>query len=172
MRLFLVFLITMMTTFAMAKTVKTFYPDGSKKSETTYKDGKKNGIEHIFYPDGATLKYSKGYVHGKLHGLQQTYSQNAMLIQEKSYNHGRLDGRSHYYQNGLLAKEIDYRNGRLDGSYKEFFPSGLIKLEIFWRNGRAMEGFNYGKDGARTSIDASILEELQGDKILDESSEK
>jgi antitoxin component YwqK of YwqJK toxin-antitoxin module len=170
MKLLSIFLVTLLTTFAMAKTVKTFYPDGSKKSETSYKEGKKNGIEHIFYPDGATLKYSKSYIYGKLHGLQQSYSQDAMLVREISYNHGRLDGRSRYYHKGLLTKEIDYRNGLLDGSYKEFFPSGLIKLEIFWRNGRAIEGYSYSEEGKRTPINAKVLKELQSDKIADESS--
>jgi antitoxin component YwqK of YwqJK toxin-antitoxin module len=154
----------------MAKTVKTFYPDGNKKSETSYKDGKKNGIEHIFYPDGATLKYSKSYIYGKLHGLQQTYNQDAILIREISYNHGCLDGRSRYYHKGLLAKEIDYRNGLLDGSYKEFFPSGLVKLKIFWRNGRAIEGYSYSEEGKGMPISTKTLEELEGNKIANELS--
>jgi antitoxin component YwqK of YwqJK toxin-antitoxin module len=145
---------------AWAETVKTFYPDGSKRSETTYKDGRKNGVEHIFYPDGATLKYSRNYVYGKLHGLQQKYDKNALLIEEENYTHGKLDGRSRYYHNGLLVSEIDYRLGLPDGEYKEYYPSGVMRLKIIWLRGKAIEGYRYSEDGKRTPVDAKSLQQL------------
>ena len=150
-------LLIFFVTLVSAETKKSYYPDGTIKSAITYKNGKKNGAEHIYYPDGATLQYSRNYVYGKLHGLQQVYSRNAMLIQEESYSHGRLDGRSRYYKNGLLLREVDYRNGLLDGTYREFFPSGLVKLQIIWRNGRAIEGYTYDETGGRKSISSKVL---------------
>ncbi len=164
MKISVFFLITLFVTFASAKTVKEFYPDGTIKSAITYKDGKKNGADHAYYPDGATLKHAYSYVYGRLHGLQQEYSKNALLTQEENYRHGRLDGRSRYYQNGLLVSEADYKNGMLDGDYSEFFPSGMIKVKIFWRRGKAMEGYKYTEDGARTSLSADTLKLLNADK--------
>jgi antitoxin component YwqK of YwqJK toxin-antitoxin module len=164
MKIFVFFLITLFATFATAKTVKEFYPDGTIKSAVTYKDGKKNGVDHAYYPDGATLKHAYSYAYGRLHGLQQEYDKNALLLQEENYRHGRLDGRSRYYQNGLLVSEADYQNGLLDGEYKEFFPSGMIRLVIFWRRGKATEGYKYTEEGSRTSLSAETLKLLNTDK--------
>ena len=164
MKIFVLFLITLFATLANAKTVKEFYPDGTIKSAVTYKDDKKNGVEHAFYPDGATLKHAYTYAYGRLHGLQQEYSENALLVQEENYRHGRLDGRSRYYQNGLLVSEADYRNGLPDGEYREYFPSGMVKLEIFWRRGKATEGFKYSEGGSRTSLSAETLRILNNKK--------
>ncbi|MEA3455318.1 MAG: hypothetical protein U9R26_02315 [Campylobacterota bacterium] len=160
MRIILFFLITLLATFASAKTVKEFYPDGSIKSAVTYKDGKKNGVDHAFYPDGATLRHAYNYAYGRLHGLQQEYDKNALLTQEENYRHGRLDGRSRYYQNGLLVSEADYQNGLLDGGYREYFPSGMVRVEIFWRRGKATEGYKYREDGSRTSLSTETLQIL------------
>ena len=151
--------------FATTETKKSYYPDGVIKSAITYKNGKKNGAEHIYYPDGAILQYSRNYVLGRLHGLQQEYDQNAMLIKEESYSHGRLDGRSRYYHNGILTQEVEYRNGLLDGTYREFFPSGLVKVEIFWKNGRTIEGYRYDKDGRRKAIDKQTLQALKSKTV-------
>ena len=165
MKYILAILLAVFGTFSLAETKKSYYPDGVIKSAITYKDGKKNGAEHIYYPDGAILQYSRNYVYGKLHGLQQKYDKDAMLIQEESYSFGRLDGRSRYYHNGLLIREVDYRNGLLDGSYREFFPSGLIRLEILWRNGRAIEGYTSDENGKRTTLGSKSLHALKPDKI-------
>ena len=137
---------------AETQTRKTYYPDGLLKSATTYKNGRKNGAEHIYYPDGATLKYSRVYEYDKLHGLQQEYGPDALLIKEESYSHGRLDGVSRYYHNGLLQKELEYRNGYLDGMYREFYPSGLVKVEIRLRRGIPEEGYIYDETGRRKAM--------------------
>jgi len=165
MKIVISILILVSVAFATTETKKSYYPDGVIKSAITYKNGKKNGAEHIYYPDGAILQYSRNYVLGRLHGLQQEYDRNAMLIKEESYNHGRLDGRSRYYHNGILMREVEYRNGLLDGTYREFFPSGLVRLEIFWKNGRALEGYRYDKSGRRKAIDGQTLQALKSKTV-------
>ncbi len=161
----LLFILTLLSVVTFAETDKSFYPDGTIKSVITYKDGKKNGVEHAFYADGATLKYAKNYAYGKLHGTQQQYSQNALLIQEESYKHGRLDGRSRFYRDGLLKREVEYTHGMVDGTYREFYPSGLVKVKIIWRRNRAVEGYEYSEIGTRTPLNSKFLQNLQSKDI-------
>ncbi len=170
MKLYLFILIPLLLTFTHAKTIKSFYADGTIKSAITYKDGKKNGVEHIFYEDGATLKVANNYVYGRLHGLQQRYSQDALLIQEENYQQGRLDGLSRYYRNGLLQREVEYMNGMVDGTYREFFPSGMRKLEIVWRRDKAVEGYWYTEEGTRSSMSAKAIQNLKPSDIPGSSS--
>jgi len=160
MRNIRIILFAFFITFAIAETHKSYYPDGKIKSAATYKDGIKSGVEHIYYPDGATLMYAKNYLHGKLHGLQQKYDKSALLIQEENYTHGKLDGKSRYYHNGLLVSEIEYRRGLPDGEYKEFYPSGVMRLRIIWRRGKAIEGYRYGEDGSTSPVENKTLQAL------------
>jgi len=152
--------------YAKNETIKKFYDDGTIKSATTYKNGKKNGAEHIYYPDGAILQSAHKYVYGKLHGLQQEYSKSAMLIKEENYKHGRLDGVSRYYTKGLLSREVTYRNGKIEGVYREFYPTGITKVEIRWERGIAVEGYIYNKVGEREPISSEKLQSLKPDDIL------
>jgi antitoxin component YwqK of YwqJK toxin-antitoxin module len=133
-----------------AETQKSYYPDGTIKSATSYKNGKRNGIEHIYYPDGATLMYAKPYVNDKVHGILQAYRPNAMLKYETVYKYGVLDGRSRYYSDkGLLKAEIDYIRGLKDGKMSLFYPSGLLKIETFWKKGRLISGYIFQEDSSR-----------------------
>lgn len=163
MKIFTATLLMISTTLLPAKTIKIFYPDGTVRAATTYKNGKKSGVEHIFYSDGATLKYSHNYINGKKHGIQQSYSQGAMLIQEVNYNNGLLEGRSRFYQNGMLESEKDYKNGLLDGVSKTFYSNGLIKSEITWHKGEAEEGYIYSEDGKRVSIGIDGLKRVESE---------
>jgi len=152
--------------YAKSETIKKFYDDGTIKSVTTYKDGKKNGAEHIYYPDGAILQSAHKYVYGKLHGLQQEYSSSAMLIKEENFKHGRLDGVSRYYTDGLLTREITYKNGKVEGVYREFFPTGVTKVEIRWERGVAVEGYIYNKVGERRAMSSKELQSVKLDSII------
>ncbi|MBN2825258.1 MAG: hypothetical protein JXQ76_08045 [Campylobacterales bacterium] len=155
-----VLLTLLLMSFSYAQTIKTFYPDGKLKSATFYKKGKKNGVEHIYYPDGATLKYAKNYEEGKLHGLQQIYRKDALLILEENYKEGKLDGKSRYYTGGLLNKEVLYKDGKLNGTYIEFYPSGLKKLEIIFEQDKVIEGHLYDEIGQGKSISNQKLQDL------------
>ena len=133
-----------------AETKKFYYPDGKLKAAISYKDGKKNGAEHLYYPDGATLRSAKNFVYGRLHGLSQEYRPNATIIREVNYRHGVREGKSRSYdENGLLQSEAEYRNGELDGVFREFYPSGVVKVETFWNKGRILNGYRYSEDGSR-----------------------
>jgi len=154
-------IITLLVSFVQSESVKKFYPDGEIMSVTSYKKGKKSGIEHIYYPDGATLKYAKNYRAGKLHGLQQIYRKNALLVLEENYHYGKLDGKSRYYTNGLLNKEVFYSNGLVDKSYTEFYPTGLKKLEIIWDRGKVVEGHFYNEIGQGKPLSMEKLKSLK-----------
>lgn len=152
--------------YAKSETIKKYYDNGVIKSAITYKDGKKNGVEHIYYPDGATLRLAHKYVKGKLHGLQQEYASNAMLTKEENFNHGKLDGVSRYYIKGLLAREITYKNGDIDGLYREFFPTGVTKVEIKWDRGVAVEGYVYDEVGKARAMSSKKLQSLKSNDIV------
>ncbi len=142
----------------LAKTQKSFYPDGTIKSATSYKNGKRDGIEHIYYPDGATLMFAKPYVNDKVHGILQAYTKSAILKYETPYIHGILDGRSRYYnKNGQLKAEIDYKKGLKHGAMRLFYPSGLLKIETFWKKGKLVSGYTLSQTGVKKSFTSNEM---------------
>jgi len=154
----LILAVILTSTLLLAKTQKSYYPDGTIKSATSYKNGKRDGIEHIYYPDGATLRFAKPYVNDKAHGIVQAYTESAMLKYETPYRHGLLDGRSRYYdKNGLLKAEIDYKKGLKDGAMRLFYPTGLLKIETFWKKGKLLSGYTLSQTGIKKSFSSDEI---------------
>jgi len=142
----------------VAKTQKTFYPDGTVKSATSYKNGKKNGIEHDYYPDGATLMFAKPFVNDKLHGIVQSYTKNAIPKYEMTYRYGLLDGKSRFYNDkAQLKADIDYRKGLKDGYMSIYYPSGLMKIRTTWKKGKLISGYKYSKNGIQTPFSSEEM---------------
>ena len=137
----------------VANTQKTFYPDGTVKSATSYKNGKKNGIEHNYYPDGATLMFAKPFVNDKLHGIVQAYTKNAILKYEMTYRYGLLDGKSRFYdEKAQLKADIDYSKGFKNGYMSLYYSNGLMMMRTKWKNGELKGGYKYSKDGIKTAF--------------------
>ena len=65
--------------------VFSFFDDGKKKEEITYKNGKLNGLNTGWYENGQ--KSNKGtFQDGKLDGLYTDWYENGQKSSEKTYN--------------------------------------------------------------------------------------
>lgn len=77
----------------------------------TYKDGKKDGLEEVFYENGQ-LSRKSNYKDGKKDGLFQLYYENGQLLRQTYYTEGEKDGLfESYHENGRLSAKILYKNG-------------------------------------------------------------
>ncbi len=145
--------LVLFVTNAFAKTEKLFYPNGTVKSAISYMNGKKNGTQHDYYPDGATLMYAKPYVNDKIHGIVQSYTKKAIVKYEMTYRYGILDGKSRFYNdNSQLKAEITYKKGLKHGSMNLYYPSGMMKIGTTWKKNKLINGYKYDKNGSRKSF--------------------
>ena len=85
--------------------VETYSIRGILEEKTEFKDGKKNGISKICYPDGQ-VEIETTFSNSKKAGVQKNYGEN-----------------------GILRLETPYKNGQIDGVAKEYYPNGKIKVE-------------------------------------------
>ena len=118
--------------------VKTFYPDGTLKTEVPIENKKKNGLAKAYYADGK-LRQSIEYMNGFKHGEATTYYENGNKYQVSRYKYGKLHGiRERYHEDGKLMSEVPYYEGDpaaglkeylLDGSLKKKYPHLVIKAE-------------------------------------------
>ena len=78
-----------------------WYPNGQKKEEVNYIDGKEDG------------KYTQWY-------------ENGTKWIEQYYKDGKKDGNSIlWFKNGQKRKESNYIDGKLDGKYTRWIDNGL-----------------------------------------------
>jgi antitoxin component YwqK of YwqJK toxin-antitoxin module len=125
------------TTFSWA--LLPVYPNGNKKFEVVYKNGKKNGREtqwdafgykiretdykndqkngiEIFWTGNGIKKRELHYKKDLQNGIEITFSENGQKIKEESYVSGKKEGFEYGYDSdGRKIYEVSYKNGKKDG---------------------------------------------------------
>ena len=111
--------------------------DGTLVSEEFYQDGKKEGLEKIFYP-------GKG---------------EAEII---SWNEGIREGTwKQFYDDGVLKLVCTYKNGEREGPIKIFFVTGKILTTGHYKKGHQDSTWTYYDDTGKL-----ILKEYYDEGIL------
>ena len=69
-------------------------------------------------------------------GNCKTYNSDGILILEKNFVEGKLDGTYfEYYNNGILKSEWNFRQNRQHGDVKGFFEDGDLKYHSVYYKG-------------------------------------
>lgn len=102
-----------------------------------------NGVIKSYYPDG-TVQSETSYVNDVLDGAVINYYPNGKISVEKNYSQGILDGYvREYYESGQLKEEYFVKRGIKEGAHRRYTGSGelisllsyldgeLIKSELF-----------------------------------------
>jgi antitoxin component YwqK of YwqJK toxin-antitoxin module len=153
------------------------YLDKKLISLYNYKDGKLDGITKIYDTDGNPFieeEYEDGTLIGRIitsdkieekdgilfakgqtepyYGTVEAYNDNNILISEKNYLDGELDGLSKTYdENGRLVVENNYAKGKLDGISKDYDENGN-EFSSEYKEGKLLA----------KAIDANQSEEING----------
>lgn len=136
---------------------RTYYPDGTIKSEGDYVDGKKNGVFKEFDKKGklvdikqmmgdTTMSSSSEIV---IIELYKSYHPNGKIKLVGGINNGLKSGiYREFDENGELINGYIYKkdtmlaegkilpNGQYDGAWKEYYPDGKIMLTGTYENGK------------------------------------
>jgi antitoxin component YwqK of YwqJK toxin-antitoxin module len=112
-----------------------YYPNGMKKREFNYVEGKKNGPQLGWYDDGNKW-YVKNYVARAREGEQTEWYRNGQVKSTDIYKDGKLNGTCRaWYKNGQLHEEIDFKNGLKKGTRLRLAYDGdTILCEIYHNN--------------------------------------
>jgi antitoxin component YwqK of YwqJK toxin-antitoxin module len=107
-----------------------FWQNGDLKSETYYKDNKKNGLEIIWYSSPDCVEQEAYYKNDKLDGTITHYSRKCRKDFVETYQNGVKEGiETEYYNNGVKKAEGYYKKGMLDGYYKVYDKKGRFSFE-------------------------------------------
>ena len=96
------------------------WPNGQKKTEINYKDGKRDGIKAHWYESGQKLS-EISYKAGKHDGPLTVWYENGKLRRKGNNMDGKMVGIwTHWYENNQQRDEM-------------FYISGLMESAIVWR---------------------------------------
>ena len=93
--------------------VVSYYSNGQKEYEGTFKDGKLDGLHTNWYENGQK-ENELTYKDGKKEGLWTNWDENGQKSGEVTYKDGKRDGLSTtWYENGRKRFETTYKDGEL-----------------------------------------------------------
>ena len=105
---------------------KSYFDDGTLKSELRYENEKLNGECFWYYANGKPLMQAT-FKDNVKDGHFMRWHENGKLMEDCYYKNGELDSVYHSYTlNGILASEEHYKNGLLDGDFKKWYENGQV----------------------------------------------
>lgn len=108
---------------------------GNKYEESTYKQGKLDGVRTIYFANG-NIEIQETYVDGEFHGPYKSFYDNGQVNLEAQYVNGTMEGMvKRYYTSGELLEEVSFANNEENGPFKEYYKSGQVKWEGKYING-------------------------------------
>jgi antitoxin component YwqK of YwqJK toxin-antitoxin module len=109
---------------------KEFWSNGDLKEEVIYKNGKKQGLEIMWFDNPDCVKQESYYKNGVLDGPSIYYSKKCKKDFFETYKKGIKEGLElSYYANGNVKAEGYYKKGNLDGYYRVYDKKGKFAFE-------------------------------------------
>jgi hypothetical protein len=114
----------------------TWHVNGTKGSESEYRDGKRDGMFTSFYGDGSKC-YEQKDREDQADGPGRGWFKSGKKMYEIEYKNGKQEGTwRHWHENGRLASEHHYKDGQQDGLHTSWFENGQKQYEDEYRKGK------------------------------------
>jgi antitoxin component YwqK of YwqJK toxin-antitoxin module len=120
---------------------KSWFPDGQKKSEVTYKDGIKDGLWTELYENGQKKReviYKDGELINELLWTKdngQKSSEGIIKGQDESGNIIKDGLYTEWFENGQKKLEGTFKDGERDGLYTSWNENGKKWFEEYYKDG-------------------------------------
>ncbi len=109
---------------------REFWPNGDLKSEVSYKNNKKQGLEIKWFDVPNCVEQEVYYKDGLIDGPVTHYSKKCKKDFYETYKNGVKEGfEVAYYPNGNIKAEGLYKKGHLNGYYKVYDKKGNFAFE-------------------------------------------
>lgn len=109
------------------KTVRSYYRNKKVKSESSFKDGKRNGLSRSFNEQGQ-LMLELPYVDDKRSGQSKRFYETGGVYQTTEYVDDRIHGMQVKYRaNGKIMSEAKFEDERPCLGLKEYLEDGSLK---------------------------------------------
>ena len=117
-----------------------FYPNGNKKKQFTYKEGKQSGNIRLWSEDGSLLRDFVAENH-IANGLYLEYYNNGKASLSVNFRNDTLHGPAAYYHlNGKLSQKGSFEKGKKVGKWTYWSNTGTTIGTETYRNSFFIEG--------------------------------
>ncbi len=114
-----------------------YYDSGELREIITYRDGRKDGPQFQFYPNGnlsLETYWDSDSTASWLDSVTRQYSEYGQLVMEGWYRDGTPDSLFRYwYPDGTLKEVRIYRDGLKTGLWKYYRPDGSLEKTVDYR---------------------------------------
>lgn len=109
---------------------KEFWSNGDLKSEVSFKNNKKQGLEISWFDELDCVEHESYYKNGVLDGPSIYYSKKCKKDFFETFKNGIKEGLEiSYYSNGNIKAEGNFKKGSLDGYYRLYDKKGNFSFE-------------------------------------------
>jgi antitoxin component YwqK of YwqJK toxin-antitoxin module len=116
-------------------TFRSYWSDGSLRTEGNWKDGRLDGRNIRYYENGQ-LKEEANFKNGKREGKFLAYFENGQLREKASYDNDLLTGEFVLYnENGSINELKNYKEGEEHGVQKDYYSNGQLHSELNYTDG-------------------------------------
>jgi antitoxin component YwqK of YwqJK toxin-antitoxin module len=113
-----------------------YYPNGEKARETTYNNGKQEGVMKSWYP-GNLHKEDRLFVDGLKQGTHCGWWPSGRLKFEYYFNDDEHNGTAkEWFSDGKPFRVSRYNMGQEDGLQQQWWPDGTVRANYVVKNGQ------------------------------------
>jgi antitoxin component YwqK of YwqJK toxin-antitoxin module len=109
---------------------QSFYDGFALQESGKYRYGQKTGVWMLWYPNG-TIKIRSKWKNGLLNGRSLSYSPDLKTCEESRYRSGLPDGKQKIYENRICVSVKKFENGK--EIIKEKQAENVVDKKSFWK---------------------------------------
>ena len=131
------------------KWVDYYHSTGKIYSETTYRNGKLDGVSTVWYENGqimSTIHYNDGIGDG----LETLWYENGQKESEIVWKGFIMSGpNTYWYENGQMKSKTNYKDGKRDGLFIDWYENGQKQVEGTYKDGEIVNVIGmWNEDGS------------------------
>lgn len=127
-----------------------YYPSGKVSNSIIYKNDKIKDGTYISYYDNGQKKEENSYRNEKLEGKYVSYFDNGQIEQTATYSEGKVNGPVlSYHKNGQLANKMDFTDGFKTGESISYDEYGKMSFKLNYIKGKAEGDGSYYNDSGK-----------------------
>jgi len=130
----------------------SFFANGQKRKELTYKNGKSDGLSSGWFKNGKK-SWERNYKEGKYDGLVAFWYESGQNKMVSNYKNGQHHGLwTKWYENGQIKGTGNHKEGSQHEHWVGWYDNGRLRDEVYYNGGLMERAIVWKPDGKKCPI--------------------